>query len=167
MNKSSYEDQNVNTINIPKIKCQKDGVSNKSNLDLNNSQIINQIFYKLSIKNEEKNIFLSQEFDEIVRQIIQKDDEAFLQGGANIIEYLILKYSGSDSDDVKDISTLSLRVKKDFGMLNEFGKYLTNIKELTLTGSGIHYVTDIGSSFVNLISLNISNCNLTDLTGKL
>lgn len=167
-----YENQNVNTINIPKnMKEKLDYEINKINTSSNHSNTHTNVFYKLQIKVGDDSI-ISQEFDQIVKQIIENGDQSFLRGGVNLIEYLILKYSRTYStgdriqpSEVEKIESLTLRVKEEFSMLNEFGKYLTNLKELNLSGSGIISVSEIGTSFVNLITLNISKCSVNDLNG--
>lgn len=188
MENSHFEDQNINTINIPQIATnnsqknineyiesyQKNKEPELYNLDAYNSQPLNdstkQIFYKLSMRKSDmdKEDLLSKEFDELIRQIIESKNGKFLDGEVNLIEFLILKYSktsNTQTEDVKNIESLSLQVKEDFGMLNEFGKYLPKLIELNLSGSGIKSILDIGSTFKNLITLNISNCNVSDLSG--
>ncbi len=178
-----YENQNVNTINITKnnkvsldnamaetTSTSLTSLNNNKNVfaptNLNFNSNFNKIFYKLQIKNESSNCIISEEFDEIVKKIIDNEDQSFLQGGINLIEYLISKYSGEEmAINAREVESLTLTVKEDFGMFNEFGKYLINLKMLNLSKSGINCISEIGTSFCNLISLNVSHCSVYDLTG--
>jgi hypothetical protein len=159
-----YEDQNVNTINIPKQSTKKE-----TSEDTNKQS--NLVTYKLSIqKKEECTSVLSKEFNELIKEIIDTNNKTFLEGNVNIVEYLISKHlmtEGEEYDNLIDISRISLKVKENFGMLNEFGQYLPNIKELNLCGSMLGSVEEIGTSFVNLKVLNISNCSVNELNGIL
>ena len=65
------------------------------------------------------------------------------------------------------IKTLKLNINENFTHLNEFGNFLNNLEFLNLEHSRIRSIETIGSSFVNLTNLNVSNCNLVDLTGKI
>ena len=51
-------------------------------------------------------------------------------------------------------------------MLNQFGEFMPNLIELKLGDSLIQCINDIGTSFKNLKILNITNCNLKDLSGN-
>lgn len=127
-----------------------------------------QVFYKLSFKKPEQNEndLLSQEFDELVKQIIDTQNETFLQGGINLIEFLITKYSNSEINNIHNLESLSMRINENFGLLNEFGRHLPKLTELKLTGSLIKSISDIGVTFNNLLNLNVSNCSLYNLSGN-
>jgi hypothetical protein len=153
-----YENQNINTLNIPK-------QTQSEPEDLTKVKIT----YKISIQNKDEAINqLSKEFNELVKEIIETNNKSFLEGNVNIVEYLINKHQIADGEDFKDynkMTSLCLKVKENFGMLNEIGMYLPNLIELNLSGSNLACVEEIGFSFVNLKVLNISNCNLSDLSG--
>ena len=79
---------------------------------------------------------------------------------------MIIKYSDiRNISQIKELKTLKLKIKKNFGMLNDIGYYIPNLIELNLEGSEILSILDIGISFQNLIKLNVSNCKLIDLSG--
>jgi hypothetical protein len=157
-----FEDQNVNTINIPRKNIdEKEKSIEPNSIDLTRSV---PVVYKLSLQKTEDSR-LPREFDELVKEIIETNNKEFLHGKQNLIEYLISKHAISDSDDLKNLTSISLKVKENFGMLNEFGQYLPNLEELILSGSVLKSVEEIGTSFMNLKILNISNCSVYDLTG--
>ncbi len=106
-------------------------------------------------------------FNSFFKQIIDTKNENFLSGDINIIDYLISKYFNisTTQEEVKNLSKLSIKIQSDLGMLNQFGVHLPKLEELTLNGSIIPKIDDIGSNFNNLRVLNISNCFLEDLNG--
>ena len=158
-----YEDQNVNTINIPRKNVdEKERV--KEPFYSENAKA-SAFTYKLSIQKTEDPT-LPREFDSLIKEIVETNNESFLQGNQNIIEYLISKHAITESEDLKKNSSISLKVKENFGMLNEFGQYLPNLEELNLNGSVLKSVEEIGTSFINLKILNITNCSVYDLSGK-
>ena len=101
-----------------------------------------------------------------MKQIVDSNNENFLNGDINIIEYIISKHTGIPLDEIKSLEKLSLKINKDFDILNQFGQYLPNLIELRLNYSGINSIEDIGSSFKNLKMLQITNCNMKELTGN-
>jgi hypothetical protein len=130
------------------------------------NQTIPGVIYNLFISNKEKENF-SSEFQDLIRGIIDTNDENFLTGSLNPIEYLITKFTDIRKEEINQIKSLKLKINQNFSMLNEFGIYLNNLEELNLENSRITSIEAIGSSFVSLTNLNVSNCNLVDLTGKL
>jgi len=123
------------------------------------------IIHKISLSNQnEEN---SDELDELMIEIIEKKSKIFLEGIENPIDHIIEKYTMKKPDEFSDITSLTIKVKRNFGILNEFGLRLINLQELNLSMSTIHSVSDIGSSFSNLLMLNLSNCSLHELTGKI
>jgi hypothetical protein len=167
-----FEDENVNTLNLPKNQKIEEKISdldankitNLNNIIATNSSIL-PIVYKLSIQKGEKEI-LSGEFDELMKQIIDTNNTDFINGDINLIEYLISRYTNAPSTEIMNITTIKMKVKENFGMLNDFGLYMPNLKELNLSGSCIKSIHDIGSSFLNLVELNVSNCGVVDLSGN-
>jgi len=101
------------------------------------------------------------------KQILESRNEHFLNGEINIIDYLISKYSNisTTQGEIKNLTKLSIKIQSDLGMLNQFGEHLPKLELLTLNGSVIPRIDDIGSSFSNLKVLNISNCFLEDING--
>mgnify|MGYP001302873512 CR=1 FL=1 len=72
-----------------------------------------------------------------------------------------------DWEDIKQLKKLSIKINSDFGLLNQFGEQLQELRELKLNNSVISSISDIGSSFKNLITLNVTNCSIKDLSGKI
>ena len=97
--------------------------------------------------------------------MFNSNDQSFLSGQTNIIEHLITKYSGVPLEKLCSVENLTLKLPKNFGLLSDFGFHLNNLKHLTLTGSHISSLNELGTSFNQLQSLNVSHCNLEDLSG--
>ena len=99
-----------------------------------------------------------------------KYEEDILEGKINIIDKIIQKYFPSSNDNKviqihQGLTSLSLKIDKDFNMLNDIGYRLPNLISLDLSGSEIESIMDIGTSFKKLEKLNVSNCGLSDLNG--
>ena len=99
-----------------------------------------------------------------------KYEEDILEGKINIIDKIIQKYMPSSNDNKviqihQGLTSLSLKIDKDFNMLNDIGYRLPNLISLDLSGSEIESIMDIGTSFKKLEKLNVSNCGLSDLNG--
>ena len=99
-----------------------------------------------------------------------KYEEDILEGKINIIDTIIQKYLPSSNDNKviqihQGLTSLSLKIDKDFNMLNDIGYRLPNLISLDLSGSEIESIMDIGTSFKKLEKLNVSNCGLSDLNG--
>ena len=99
-----------------------------------------------------------------------KYEEDILEGKINIIDKIIQKYLPSSNDNKviqihQGLTSLSLKIDKDFNMLNAIGYRLPNLISLDLSGSEIESIMDIGTSFKKLEKLNVSNCGLSDLNG--
>lgn len=124
------------------------------------------IIYKISILNQQSED-TTDELEELLREIIDNNKKEFLEAEENPIKFIISKHTNTKHEDFNEIKSLTLKVKKNFGILNEFAFFLPSLQELNLNGSRIHSVTELGSSFENLIALNLSNCNLHDLTSKI
>jgi hypothetical protein len=109
---------------------------------------------------------LTKNFQNLMKQIVETNNENFLRGDVNVIEYILSKYTNMSIEEVKKLEKLSMKVNAETGLLNQFGQYLPNLKELKLNFCNIPSINDIGSSFEKLIVLNVSDCNLKDLSGK-
>ena len=99
-----------------------------------------------------------------------KHDEEILEGNINIIDKIIQKYIPASNDNkiIKihpGLTHLSLKIDKNFNMLNDIGYRLPNLLELNLSNSDLESIMDIGTTFKKLEKLNVSNCGLSDLNG--
>ena len=99
-----------------------------------------------------------------------KNEEEILEGKINIIDKVIQRHipKSADSKIIKihqGLTTLSLKIDKNFNMMNDIGFRLPNLIELNLEGSDIESIMDIGTSFKKLEKLNVSKCGLNDLCG--
>ena len=144
---------------VPKLKHINSKRQSTPHIDLINSNSIN-------IRDIKRNDNQIKSFSVFMKQIVDSNNENFLNGDINIIEYIISKHTGIPLDEIKSLEKLSLKINKDFDILNQFGQYLPNLIELRLNYSGINSIEDIGSSFKNLKMLQITNCNMKELTGN-
>lgn len=122
------------------------------------------IFEIREVKKTEPNQ-LNKNFTYLMKQIIETNNENFLNGDINVIEYMIGKYTGLEIEEVRNLEKFSIKINSDFGLLNQFGQYLPKLKELKLNYSTIPSITDIGTTFSKLKILHINNCGLKDLSG--
>ena len=144
---------------LPKLKHINSKRQSTPHIDLINSNSIN-------IRDIKRNDNQIKSFSVFMKQIVDSNNENFLNGDINIIEYIISKHTGIPLEEIKSLEKLSLKINKDFDILNQFGQYLPNLIELRLNYSGINSIEDIGSSFKNLKMLQITNCNMKELTGN-
>ena len=127
--------------------------------------------------NKTKNYSIS-EYNKIVSSINTNNkisdknnyEEDILKGKINIIDKIIQKYMPTSNDNKviqihQGLTSLSLKIDKNFNMLNDIGYRLPNLISLDLSGSEIESIMDIGTSFNKLEKLNVSNCGLSDLNG--
>ena len=109
----------------------------------------------------------NEEFQNMVADIAKnkKNSDEFLKGEANIVESMIVKYGKIKIEQIKQLKKLVMQIPQNFGMLNDFGFYLPNLKILNLSKSKIKSIDEIGISFKQLEVLNVSQCELEDLSG--
>ena len=175
-------DENQNNLNNSK---KNENINNnlieKSKENLQNLKYIFP-FLKKELNNSEnnnkENNYSLSEYNKIVSSInknksninINKNDEDILKGKTNIIDKVIYKHmpSSADSKVIKiheGLTSLTLKIDKNFNMMNDIGFRLPNLIELNLQNSEIESIIDIGTSFNKLEKLNVSNCGLNDLSG--
>ena len=145
---------------LPKLKQLNSKRVFTPHIDLINSNSIN-------IREIKKNDNTIKSFSSFMKHIVDSNNENFLTGEINIIEYIISKNTGIPLNEIKSLEKLSLKINKDFDILNQFGQYLPKLVELRLNFSGINSIEEIGSSFKNLKMLQITNCEMRELTGKI
>jgi len=114
--------------------------------------------------NEPENVM--KNFGQMMKQIIDTKNSNFLDGNINLIEYILSKYTTIPLDRIGDIERLSLKITFEYGLLNQFGQYLPNLKELILNYSVIPSFSDVGSTFTNLKELYITDTGLKDINGN-
>ena len=192
-NNSNTSDENKNSLNnsannskekkgnqpSPKNGNGKGEQNNKINQLKNLKYIFPFYSEEKDEENKTKNYSIS-EYNKIVcsinnnnkNQISDKNkyEEDILEGKVNIIDKIIQKYMPSSNDNKviqihPGLTSLSLKIDKNFNMLNDIGYRLPNLISLDLSGSEIESIMDIGTSFNKLEKLNVSNCGLSDLNG--
>ena len=175
-NKEKNSNNNNTNQNIPSQNKQQSANEEKLK-QLKNLKYLFPFLNEESENDKSKNYSIS-EYNKIVSSInknqsptnTNKYEEEILEGKINIIDKVIQKHMPV-SNDSKVISihpgltSLSLKIDKDFNMMNDIGYRLPNLIELNLQGSEIESIMDIGTSFNKLEKLNVSGCGLTDLSG--
>ena len=181
-NKAENINNNINT-GLPKQK--KEPSSDNSKEKLNHLRNLKYIFPFLSetqseLKEEENKMknYSASEYKNIVSSINNnkspiiknKTEEEILEGKINIIDKVIQKHMPASNDSKvisihQGLTSISLKIDKNFNMMNDIGYRLPNLIELNLQGSNIESIMDIGTSFNKLEKLNVSGCGLTDLSG--
>ena len=193
-NNSNISDENKNCLNnsanMNKEKSTNNNINPEAQTQSQDKEKINQLKnlkYIFPFLNEEinqkddankiKNYSIS-EYNKIVSSInknkspinTNKFENEILEGKINIIDKVIQKYMPA-SNDSKVISihpgltSLRLKIDRNFNMMNDIGFRLPNLIDLDLQGSEIESIMDIGTSFNKLEKLNVSGCGLTDLSG--
>lgn len=108
----------------------------------------------------------NEEFQNMIADIAKnKNSNEYLKGEANIVESMIVKYGKVQLKELSELTELVIQIPKNFGMLNDFGFYLPKLKMLNLSKSKIQSIDEIGISFKLLEVLNVSQCELEDLSG--
>ena len=186
INNNNNADENHNISkenNINNIK-NKSLISNKNIPEITKEKL-QKLKYIFPFLNEEINNSLNEytsnnysksEYNKIVSTINKnnslingsKNDEEILEGKINIIDKVIQKHMPSSNDTKiinQGLTSLSLKIDKNFNMMNDIGYRLPNLIELNLNGSEIESIMDIGTNFKKLEKLDVSNCGLNDLSG--
>ena len=185
LNNSANEAKDKNIIHTS-----QQGNMSKNEQDQQNNNKLNQLLnlkYVFPFSSQQKeaenkiNDYSISEYNKIVCSINNKSnktkiseknnyEEDILEGKVNIIDKIIQKYMPSSNDNKviqihQGLTSLSLKIDKNFNMLNDIGYRLPNLISLDLSGSEIESIMDIGTSFNKLEKLNVSNCGLSDLNG--
>jgi hypothetical protein len=77
----------------------------------------------------------------------------------------LAKYLKLNIAEIQNLRKLNIKINGSYGLLNQFGQRLINLKFLKLNDSFIQSIDDLGSNFKNLKILQINNCKLKDLSG--
>ena len=112
-----------------------------------------------------KNDLILRNFSNFMRQIVDNENDKFLNGDINIIDYVLAKYLKLNITEIQNLRKLNIKINGSYGLLNQFGQRLINLKFLKLNDSFIQSIDDLGSNFKNLKILQINNCKLKDLSG--
>ena len=133
-----------------------------------NSSISTSNSISTSISNvnvNQNNDLLFKNFSNFMRQIVDSENEKFLNGDINVIDYVLAKYLRININDLKHLRKLSIKINGSYGLLNQFGQRLVELKCLKLNDSFIPEINDLGSNFKNIIILQMNNCRLKELSG--
>ena len=94
-------------------------ITKKTNANNNNSNSNNNEYY---LKN----------FSNFLKQIIDNKNDKFLNGDKSLIEYLLSKYLSIPESHLSKIKKLSIIINHDYGLLNQFGKFLPSLQLLNV-----------------------------------
>ena len=112
-----------------------------------------------------KNDLILRNFSNFMRQIVDNENDKFLNGDINVIDYVLAKYLKLNITEIQNLRKLNIKINGSYGLLNQFGQRLVNLKFLKLNDSFIQSIDDLGSNFKNLKILQINNCKLKELNG--
>lgn len=115
--------------------------------------------------NNTQNDLILKNFSNFMRQIVENENDKFLNGDINLIDYVLSKYLKININDLKTLNKLSIKVSGSYGLLNQFGQRLTKLIYLKLNNSFIQNINDLGTNFNNLKILQMNDCKLKDLSG--
>ena len=118
-----------------------------------------------SPNNNAKNDLILRNFSNFMRQIVDNENDKFLNGAINVIDYVLAKYLKLNITEIQNLRKLNIKINGSYGLLNQFGQRLVNLKFLKLNDSFIQSIDDLGSNFKNLKILQINNCKLKELSG--
>ncbi len=118
-----------------------------------------------SPNNNAKNDLILRNFSNFMRQIVDNENDKFLNGDINVIDYVLAKYLKLNITEIQNLRKLNIKINGSYGLLNQFGQRLVNLKFLKLNDSFIQSIDDLGSNFKNLKILQINNCKLKELGG--
>ncbi len=105
-------------------------------------------------------------FSNFMKEIIEnKNESSFLSGDKNIVKYVLSKYLNIPEENLNNLKKLSIIITNDYGLLNQFGNFLPQLKLLKLNNSNILNFNDIGTNFNNIICLQMRNCHLKNING--
>ena len=105
-------------------------------------------------------------FSNFMKQIIEnKNESSFLSGDKNIVKYVLSKYLNIPEENLYNLKKLSIIITNDYGLLNQFGNFLPQLKLLKLNNSNILNFNDIGTNFNKIECLQMKRCHLRDLNG--
>ena len=122
----------------------------------------------IDTNNQEDNTqddLILKNFSNFMRQIVENENDKFLKGDINLIDYVLSKYLKININDLKNLNKLSITISGSYGLLNQFGQRLKELIYLKLNNSFIQSINDLGTNFKNLKILQMNDCKLKDLSG--
>ena len=141
----------------PKTPCIRVSTPSSSSRESLSSSIVT----KASSTN---NNFLKN-FQNFMKTIIDNQNDVFLNGDKNVIKYTLSQYLNIPEDELASLTKLSIIISNDYGLLNQFGKFLPKLEILKLNTSNILSFNDIGTNFNHIKCLQMRSCHLKDING--
>ena len=116
-------------------------------------------------KDNNRNDYFLKNFSNFMKQIIDNKNEIFLSGDKNLVKYILSKYLNIPENDLNSLKKLSILITNNYGLLNQFGNFLPELKLLKLNGSNILTFNNVGTNFNKIECLQMKSCHLKDLNG--
>ena len=116
--------------------------------NMNNNQSQNQ---------NAKNDLIFRNFSNFMRQIVDNKNDKFLNGDINVIDYVLAKYLKLNISEIQNLRKLNIKINGSYGLLNQFGERLINLKFLNFKDGNIQCIDKILSSFKDVILLKTNN----------
>jgi hypothetical protein len=150
-------------------KKKNNNINLKNNENISDSDLLssnsNSLYIDSDIKKDE---FTPQDIDNIMKQIVEKNDNTFLSGDTNLFEFLISKYLNIEKNNIKNVKEFEFKIDlqlDEYNFLNEYGLKMPNLISLNLSNSILKNISNIGISFKNLKILNVTNCQIDEIEG--
>lgn len=115
------------------------------------------------VKTNDTDESVLKNFQNFMKEIIENKDETFLSGDQNLVRFVLSKYLNIPEEDLSSLKKLSIIITNDYGLLNQFGNFLPQLKLLKLNNSNILNCNDIGTNFNNIFCLQMKNCHLNNI----
>lgn len=116
-------------------------------------------------REQSENEKILKNFSNFMKQVIDKQNDIFLNGEKNVVKYILAKYLQVPYEEISSIKKISIKINNDYGLLNQFGQFLPSLMLLKLNNSNIITMNNLGTSFTQLICLQMNRCFLRDLSG--
>jgi len=169
-----YTSEDIDSKNAPFLFLLQIATNERNIKKSNNNKFDNLSGKNISLySNQEEKThenFFSQDIDVYLREIIDKNDHKFLSGEANLFEFLLAKHFNIHKEQISQQESISFKIDlqlDDYNFLNEFGIKMPCLVKLSLENSVLKSISNIGTSFRNLKSLNVSNCKIEEIEGKI
>ena len=69
---------------------------------------------------------LFKNFSNFMRQIVDNENDKFLNGDINVIDYVLAKYLKLNITEIQNLKKLNIKINGSYGLLNQFGQRLIN-----------------------------------------
>lgn len=117
---------------------------------------------ELTLPGGGQNVLFGEAYEERFIDIIENED---YDGAIDLDQKLLEQSLGMPVEELEKLEKVQIQVDTSSSHLQTVGETLTSLKFLNLNDSIIHSIRDLGTAFRNIQVLQISRCELTDLSG--